>query len=130
MHPGQFVYTKRKNVTDNTEVNLFDCQFGDKIRTSSKKFVSEVLGSDNKVLQCVYQSTEVQKSKVVLYHSSAPLDDTDKTNNDPDEQLRGRIVSDWFMEMRILKYDESMTGNETRMGRIRRMMQKGLRLPT
>jgi len=97
-HQGQSLYTKRKNADDNTEVNILECTFGDKIRLSSKKFVNEVVDSNHKVVLCVYQSTEVEKTNLILYHSSEPLD-MDGTIYDQSKKLSKQVMTDWFVQM-------------------------------
>jgi len=115
-HEGQFLYTKRKNTEDNTEVNLFDCQFGDKIRLSSKKFVNEVLDANYKVVPCVYQSTEVEKNTLVFYRSGKPLDHSGRVYG-ANETMSPQVSQDWFCEMDSVKHSTNKaddTGNTRR----------------
>jgi len=97
-HQGQFLYTKRKNADDNTEVNILKCTFGDKIRLASKKFVNEVLDINHKAVRCVYQSTEVEKTNLILYYSSEPLD-KNGTIIDQSKESSKNLMTDWFSDM-------------------------------
>jgi len=53
-------------------------------------------------VRCVYESTEVAKKKLVLYHSSHPLDENGALY-DTRKKFPAVVFTDWFVDMASLK---------------------------